>query len=200
MNDLALVVEALDFAARAHARQRRKDKAQTPYINHPLAVVRILACEAGISDPLLLAAAALHDTIEDTAVTRSLLLSRFGGGVTQLVEHVTDDKSLPPARRKALQIEHGPTLPHHARLLKIADKLANVRDLVLEPPHGWDDERRLAYVQWAQAVVSSIRGTHPALEEAFHKACDEAREAIACETALRAPGDDDGSPAPSCKP
>ena len=69
MADLATFVRAVDFAARKHRFQRRKDEDASPYINHPIAVAAVLATEAAISDPIILCAAVLHDTIEDTETT-----------------------------------------------------------------------------------------------------------------------------------
>jgi len=99
-------VKALAFASRKHSQQRRKDKDASPYINHPIALVSILAVEAGIHDPDVLCAALLHDTIEDTETSVEELVETFGGHVASLVQEVTDDKGLPKAERKLRQIEH----------------------------------------------------------------------------------------------
>jgi len=64
-----LILKACEFAAEKHRNQRRKDQARTPYINHPLAVARVLAEEGGVKDADILAAAILHDTLEDTQTT-----------------------------------------------------------------------------------------------------------------------------------
>jgi guanosine-3',5'-bis(diphosphate) 3'-pyrophosphohydrolase len=64
--DIALVIRAVEFAAQKHRMQRRKDSDASPYINHPIALMHVLCIDGGITEPAILAAAALHDTIEDT--------------------------------------------------------------------------------------------------------------------------------------
>jgi len=176
---LPRVIDAIFFAAQAHSGQRRKDPEQTPYINHPLALVRILAVEAGVDDPDVLCAAALHDYLEDCCggegqlsldEGRALLRGRFGEAVLALVEAVTDDKTLPKEQRKQLQIEHAALAPHGARLIKLADKIANLRDLRECPPAEWPLDRRRGYFDWAGEVVARIRGTHAVLETLFDRA------------------------------
>src|SRR5580704_6629910 len=99
-------VRALAFASRKHSQQRRKDADASPYINHPIALVSILAVEAGINDRDTLCAALLHDTIEDTDTSFDELVESFGAAVASLVQEVTDDKQLPSAERKSRQVEH----------------------------------------------------------------------------------------------
>ncbi|TWG94582.1 Guanosine polyphosphate pyrophosphohydrolases/synthetases [Luteimonas sp. J16] len=173
---LARVVDAIAFAAHAHRAQRRKDADATPYINHPVALVRILAVEAGIDDPDVLCAAALHDYLEDCCGRdgqpspeegRRQLRDRFGEAVLAYVEAVTDDKTLPKAERKRLQVEHARHAPHGARLVKLADKIANLRDLIEFPPADWPAYRRREYFEWAAEVVTQLKGTHQALENLF---------------------------------
>ena len=177
---LARVIDALAFAGEAHRNQRRKDADATPYINHPLALLRILAVEAGIDDADVLCAAALHDVLEDCCGPgrewtleegRALLRERFGPQVLAFVEAVTDDKSLPKDQRKRLQVEHAAHAPHGAKLVKLADKIANLRDIAATPPADWSVERRREYLAWASSVVDRLRGTHAVLEALF----DEAR-------------------------
>jgi GTP diphosphokinase / guanosine-3',5'-bis(diphosphate) 3'-diphosphatase len=137
MADLVTFVRAVDFAARKHRFQRRKDEDASPYINHPIAVANVLATAAVISDPVTLCAAVLHDTIEDTETTAAELEETFGAQITQIVLEVTDDKSLPKEVRKQLQIEHAPQLSRQAKTVKLADKICNLRDTLTQPPVGW---------------------------------------------------------------
>lgn len=127
-------VRALAFASRKHSQQRRKDADASPYINHPIALVSILAVEAGINDRDTLCAALLHDTIEDTDTSVEELVEAFGNPVDSLVQEVTDDKRLPKAERKLRQVEHAAHLSPKARALKLADKIANLRDVADSPP------------------------------------------------------------------
>lgn len=160
-------IRALDFAAKKHRTQRRKDSDQTPYINHPIAVARILRVEASVSDEVVLVAALLHDTVEDTRTTFEEIEQQFGKPVSEVVAEVTDDKSLPKAERKQRQIDHAAGLSDRAKLVKLADKTANLRDVVASPPEGWSAARIDDYIEWGKAVVDQIRGTHAKLESLF---------------------------------
>jgi guanosine-3',5'-bis(diphosphate) 3'-pyrophosphohydrolase len=166
----AALVDALAFAAGKHRDQRRKDAEASPYINHPIALARILAVEGGVADALTLSAAVLHDTIEDTQTSYEELAREFGRDVADVVLEVTDDKSLPKAERKQLQIDHAPRLSRAAKLVKLADKIANLRDVAEHPPAQWPPERRREYFDWAKRVVDGLRGTHERLEVAFDAA------------------------------
>ncbi len=137
-----------------------------PYINHPIACAAMLL-EAGIEDVTVLTAAILHDIVEDTEATDADLRARFGDTVADVVAEVTDDRSLPRAERKRLQVEHAGSLSHAARLVKLADKLFNTRDLLLDPPTGWSLDRIRAYFDWSKAVIDPMRGTNAALEAEF---------------------------------
>ena len=168
--DFDRLTDALAFAAHKHRDQRRKDQEASPYINHPIALVRLLSLEAGVQDPYVLIAALLHDTVEDTQTTPEELAERFGPLIRDLVLEVTDDKRLPKAERKRLQIEHAAHKSERARLVKLADKICNLRDMADSPPHDWDLERRRAYFDWAAAVIERMRGTHAGLEQIFDRA------------------------------
>lgn len=165
-----LLIKAISFAAEKHRNQRRKDAESSPYINHPIALANVLANEAGIEDEKVLVAAVLHDTIEDTETNERELASLFGEDVTAIVLEVTDDKALPKAERKRLQVEHAPTISRRAKLVKLADKICNVRDIAACPPADWSLQRRQEYFDWAKAVVDGLRGAHPTLERLFDEA------------------------------
>ena len=110
----------------------------------------------------------LHDTIEDTETTADELRALFGDQVASVVLEVTDDKSLDKAQRKQLQIEHAAHCSPQAKLVKLADKICNLRDLLTSPPADWSAERKQAYFDWAAAVVAGLRGVHPGLEAVFN--------------------------------
>lgn len=170
MTDFALIVKAAEFAARKHRDQRRKN-GDVPYVNHPLAVARSLAVEARITDPTVLAAALLHDTLEDTDTAFEELVREFGAAVAGVVREVTDDRRLPKAERKRQQVVHARELSPAARLVKLADKLDNLRDLQRRPPPTWDAARVAGYFVWAHAVVLALGPADPvlwaALQEVF---------------------------------
>lgn len=177
-SDVSLVVSAAAFAAEKHRNQRRKGVDASPYINHPIALAYVLASEAGIGDVPTIVAALLHDTVEDTDTTAEELREVFGGRVTAIVLEVTDDKSLPKADRKRLQIEHVPHLSTRAKLVKLADKICNLRDIRRAPPADWSLERRREYVDWARRVIDALRGTHYGLEALFDAEVSSLRQSL----------------------
>jgi (p)ppGpp synthase/HD superfamily hydrolase len=161
------ILRAADFAANAHRAQRDKGPAAGPYINHLIEVARLLA-EAGAPLPVIVAGL-LHDSIEDVGVTRAELVDTFGEEVAALVAEVTDDRSLPKAERKALQVANAARKSPGAKMIKLADKTSNLRRLVRTPP-GWEADRARAYFAWAREVVAGCRGVNTALEAAFEAA------------------------------
>ncbi|KAK2920425.1 guanosine-3',5'-bis(diphosphate) 3'-pyrophosphohydrolase MESH1 [Channa argus] len=164
-SDVVVLLETVNFAADKHRNQRRKDPDGTPYINHPIGVARILAHEGGITDINVLQAALLHDTVEDTDTSPAELEAKFGPTVARIVQEVTDDKSLAKQERKRQQVEHAPYCSREAKLVKLADKLYNLRDLNRCTPVGWTGERVQEYFVWACEVVKGLKGTNSALEE-----------------------------------
>ncbi|KAM4678491.1 guanosine-3',5'-bis(diphosphate) 3'-pyrophosphohydrolase MESH1 [Discoglossus pictus] len=168
-SDVALILEATNFAAEKHKKQRRKDIEKTPYINHPIGVARILSHEAGITDVAVLQAALLHDTVEDTNTSFQEIEEKFGQEVRGIVEEVTDDKTLSKMMRKQMQIEHAPHCSHKSKLVKLADKLYNLRDLNRGTPQGWTEQRVQEYFKWAAKVVNGLQGTSAVLEEKLNK-------------------------------
>jgi GTP diphosphokinase / guanosine-3',5'-bis(diphosphate) 3'-diphosphatase len=167
---MGLVLRAAQFAAVRHRRQRRKDHEATPYINHPLTLADILWREGRVRDARVLAAALLHDTVEDTRTTGAELVREFGPEVAGVVAEVTDNKRLRKHTRKRLQIEHAPGLSRRAKLVKLADKIANLRDMQVSPPAGWPLVHRREYFDWSKQVVDGLRGTNARLERAFDRA------------------------------
>ena len=171
MNEgLPLILQALEFASLKHRDQRRKDADASPYINHPIALANVLAGEGGVTDDVVLVAAILHDTLEDTQTTAAELREHFGEKIAEVVGEVTDDKKLLKEERKRLQIEHAASISREAKLVKLADKICNVRDVADHPPAKWDLARRREYFDWAKAVVDNMRGTHTELERRFDEA------------------------------
>jgi guanosine-3',5'-bis(diphosphate) 3'-pyrophosphohydrolase len=165
--NVGMLLAAIQFSAEKHREQRRKDVDASPYINHPIEVAALLANVAGVQDETILTAAVLHDTVEDTPTSPADLESTFGVAVRNLVQEVTDDKSLPKAERKRLQVEHALQLSRSAKLIKIADKISNIREVTETPPADWPLERRQEYLNWAERVVTGCRGVNSALESHF---------------------------------
>ncbi len=164
------VIAALKFSAKRHRDQRRKDQDASPYINHPIDVLHVLVCEAEVSNHSAILAAILHDTIEDTCTTQEELTDLVGPFAAAIVAEVSDDRTLPKVQRKRLQVEHAPHLSYPARLVKLADKICNLRDMAFSPPVDWSLERRIEYFDWSKEVVDGMRGTHEVLEALFDMA------------------------------
>jgi len=165
--DLTLIIRATAFAAEKHRNQRRKDAEASPYVNHPIALAKVLATEGHVTDVHALVAALLHDTIEDTETTAEEIRIAFGGSIMRIVLEVTDNKALPKAERKRFQIEHAPHLSPPAKLVKLADKICNLRDVSDCPPTDWSLERRREYFDWAKQVIDGLRGVNKKLEAIF---------------------------------
>jgi len=174
---LAKFTEAAYFAAQKHRGQTRKGNGD-PYINHPLEVVNLLTNIGNVEDFNVLIAAVLHDTIEDTGTTPEEITARFGGEVCGMVLELSDDKSLPKEKRKDLQIEHAPHLSHGAKLVKLADKISNIRDVAENPPPDWNMQRRRDYIEWGEKVVAGLRGTNLNLENHFDELVATARRML----------------------
>lgn len=176
-----LILQAFRFAAEKHNDQRRKDAKASPYINHLIGVAETLWSVADVRDVNLLVAAVLHDTIEDTDTTEEEIKIQFGEEVLSLVLEVTDDKNLPKEKRKQLQVEHAPHKSEKAKLLKIADKINNIRDIIKSPPESWSRERRQEYLLWSEKVVAGLRGVSPNLEYQYDELLMEGKRSLGVE-------------------
>jgi guanosine-3',5'-bis(diphosphate) 3'-pyrophosphohydrolase len=175
----SMITQLLDtalFAAQKHSGQRRKDAEASPYINHPLALAHLLATSGGVTDLAVLCAALLHDTVEDTETSFEELEQRFGPKITSIVREVTDDKSLAKQDRKRRQIEKAAGKSHEAKLVKLADKISNLGDILRSPPADWSDDRKLEYFEWAGQVIDGLRGTNAALEAEFDRLLAQGRK------------------------
>ncbi|KCV68089.1 hypothetical protein H696_05341 [Fonticula alba] len=165
---------AAEVAAFAHRGQTRKNRQAAPYINHPLNVAGILLREVGLledgdasrrpahEDAIL--AGILHDVVEDTDFTLDHIRLYFGDSVAKVVDEATSNTALSKSDRKLDQITSGPMKSYPGRLVKLADKVSNLRDLLLDQPRTWSAERVLAYFAWSHAVCAGMRGTHPRLD------------------------------------
>jgi len=169
VSDVVLLARAFDFACRSHTAQRRKGVAAEPYVNHLADVARRVAEATGGRDAGLVAAAILHDAIEDTPATYEELELAFGPDIAGLVAEVTDDKGLARQERKERQIADAPAKSARARMLKLADKASNLCAIVASPP-DWPVERKLEYADWAEWVAAGLRGVNEQLEREFDAA------------------------------
>lgn len=170
-----LIMKASVYAAEMHKHQRRKDGTDTPYINHCLNVGKYVNAhtKANFSDRTeIVTAAILHDVVEDTPATLDSILYKFGQNVKGFVEEVTDDKSLPKHIRKKLQVLNAGKKSYGAKMIKLADKLDNLKSFSNTIPEGWDVERVQGYFVWSWFVVNSIRGVSNSLAYELDKVFD----------------------------
>lgn len=151
---------ATSFAARAHRNQIRKDGV-TPYVSHPYRVTMTVRDVFGESDPVTLAAALLHDTIEDTTCDYDELLELFGKPVADCVALLTKDMRLiEPERERAYdaQLVEG---DWRSRLIKLADVYDNLHDLAQRTPIGLTEQ--VDRCKRAIAIVQEAGDTHPSI-------------------------------------
>jgi (p)ppGpp synthase/HD superfamily hydrolase len=191
VSDILLIARAWNFSTQRHVKQKRKGAAQEPYVNHLAEVAELVATATNGQDANLVAAAVLHDTVEDTDTNPTELNAVFNADIADLVSEVTDDKTLDKARRKQLQIEHAATKSMRAKILKLADKTSNLRSLANSPPADWSLQRRRDYVTWALQVAQGLRGVNPWLEAQFDAAVAQA-EAALLDVSIRFPPKKEG--------
>jgi (p)ppGpp synthase/HD superfamily hydrolase len=163
------ILAAARFASEKHSAQRRKGAAAEPYINHLIEVAQLIAGSSEQLDTNLVMAGFLHDTIEDTGTTAEELERAFGNDITTLVVEMTDDKSLPKEVRKSLQIENAPHRSIRAQVIKLADKISNLRSLLASPPATWSAERKREYFAWSRRVVDALSAPNPILKAEFDR-------------------------------
>ena len=176
--DSRILLDAIRFSADKHRNQRRKNEEASAYINHPIEVAEMLVSVGNVEDLDTVIAAILHDTIEDTDTTPEEIERLFGKDVLSMVLECTDDKTLPKATRKQLQIEHAPHISRGAKQVKIADKISNILDITHSPPVHWPLERKMEYLDWAEQVITGLRGANPNLEKYFDEVVRRARKKL----------------------
>lgn len=175
--ETSIIVRARAFARARHDGQTRKDAARTPYWVHLEEVAALVARFGGAED--VVAAAWLHDTVEDCPPTSlGEIEAAFGPRVSAIVAEVTDDKNLDPADRKRLQVVTARAKSPEAALVKLCDKISNVRSVGEAPPHDWPRARRIAYLDWAEEVVAGLRDLPDAALAAFRAVLDSARAEV----------------------
>jgi (p)ppGpp synthase/HD superfamily hydrolase len=187
MSDILLVTRAWNFSAQHHATQKRKGEAQEPYVNHLAEVAELVAEATRGQDANLVAAAVLHDTIEDTETSFAELRTTFNADIADLVAEVTDDKTLPKALRRQLQIENAAKKSRRAKILKLADKTSNLLSLAKSPPADWNLEERRDYLTFALDVAKGLRGANPWLETQFDTAAAQAEATLVQAPATHVP-------------
>jgi len=164
MNDIERIARAVQFAAEKHTRQRRKGASEAPYINHLATVAANVAAATSGADANLIIAAYLHDCVEDCGVKPPEIVAAFDEDVASLVVEVSDDKTKDKEVRKRLVIEHAPHKSARGKVLKLADLVANLSELLAQPAVNWSAERVQGYFDWASQVVDGLRSGSPAMD------------------------------------
>jgi guanosine-3',5'-bis(diphosphate) 3'-pyrophosphohydrolase len=167
------ILDAALFAAQKHTHQRRKGVDAEPYVNHLIEVAQLVANATTPAETEVVIAALLHDSIEDVGVTKQELVDTFGQAVADLVMEVTDDKTKPKSERKTLQVVSAPFKSPGAGLIKLADKISNLRAIKGSPPADWSPETKREYVAWASKVIEGLKSPNPILMGEFEKARTE---------------------------
>jgi (p)ppGpp synthase/HD superfamily hydrolase len=178
LSALRLVSESAELAARRHNGQQRKGRGSEPYINHLAEVANLLAAATDGADAKLVAAGWLHDAIEDTETTREELAQKFSERVASLVVEVTDDMTLPKSERRRLQVVDAPHKSPGAKLIKIADKISNIRARILPGPNKEERDDLLDYTAWAEQVAAGCRGGNAWLDKIFDETVAVARSTL----------------------
>jgi len=177
--DTLRLTRAFDFAACAHANQRRKGAAQEPYLNHLAEVACLVAEATDGADVDLMIGALLHDVVEDTARTRDDIARAFGEAVAGWVVENTDDMSLPKAERKRRRLEQAPHKSAAAKIIKIADVVSKLRAMAASPPAGWTAQWCLGYIEGCRELHAALAGASAPLDELFAVEADRAEASVA---------------------
>ncbi len=169
LTPLDTVLDALVFAADWHNGQRRKDALGSPVINHPIKVAQLLG-SCGISDATVLSAAVLHDVVNDTDATFEMLEARFGTEITTLVRELTQAKGLKRDQRRQELLDSSLKLSRSAALIRLADKICKLEDVIRSAPVGWSRQRRRDYSTWVRESTRSLRGRNARLDTRLDEA------------------------------
>ncbi len=156
--------KALLFASKAHSQQRRKSD-NSPYVEHLIEVMDLLANIGEIVDEDIIIAGILHDIIEDTKVTESELKINFGSRVSGIVLALTDDKTQPLANRRNWALKKLSSAPGSVKTIKLADACANASSI----PESWADKRLTEYFLWLDQFTLECRGANKALYNEYLK-------------------------------
>lgn len=174
------IERARELAIEKHGGMHLYDAARTPMLEHVTEVAALVEAQGGSSE--MIAAAWLHDVVEDTDVTLEQVGAWFGPTVRALVDGLTDPEEFaarPLAERKQLQAERIRSLSHDVKRIKLCDQLSNVERVLARPPSDWSPEKQFTYVEGARKIVLECRGLWPALDERFEAAYATARRRYA---------------------
>lgn len=171
-----MINKAITFATQAHKGQFRKGT-ERPFILHPLEVGEIVSTMT--EDEEIVCAAILHDTIEDCEhVTREIICQEFGERVAKLVQQESEDKSKTWMERKSHTIEKLKDASKEVRMICLADKLSNMRDINRDYPECgeelWNRFRMKDknIIGWYYKSIRDVLADFMQDEKAFHEYCE----------------------------
>jgi (p)ppGpp synthase/HD superfamily hydrolase len=159
------ILEAALFAAQAHKDQMREDMGD-PYLVH-LSEVAAMCASIEPLDPVLVAAAWLHDTLEYTDTKEIALREHFGEPVANLVADVSDPPGLKGKVRRQRQVDHTAKAGIRTKRLKLADRTSNVEEALNAVGDRFRARSGARYLKWSRRVVDVCRGAAPTLEARF---------------------------------
>ena len=174
-DEQALIERAETLARAAHAGMCRPNRARQPCVEH-LAEIASLVDQGGGSVEAV-AAAWLHDIVEDTELTLAEIRQHFGERIHVLVDGLTDPPdfaAMPLAERKPAQARRLSSRCSQTRLVKLADQYSNVRSVLIDPPLDWDEIKRHQYIQGAGGIARVCFGIAPWLDQKLHGLLAEA--------------------------
>ena len=173
INDVAQMAE--NFAITAHAGQFLRNVSKEPFIMHPRRVVALVKESGGTAEEI--AAAWLHDVVEDTKVTLDQIKEQFGGLIADMVDGLTDPPHFagnPNKIRKAWQAERVVKKSASVKRIKIADQTVNTQLMGFDPPVDYDVNARLEYIEGARLIALNCAGVDKNLDKVFNDAYQNA--------------------------
>ena len=162
------IEESRNLAIARHAGQCRPNHSREPKINHIEEVAQLVKESGGNQDEV--AAAWLHDIIEDTNTTIEEIDELFGLEIAQLVDGLTDPpefSSLPLDVRKHQQAQRLLSKSKGVRRVKLCDQISNVHSVINDPPLDWDNQKCLAYIEGAKKITDVCYGVSDYLDALF---------------------------------
>lgn len=148
-------LRALRFATVSHQGQFRRGQDRKPYITHPIGVKNLLK-EAGVTNKSVLAAALLHDTVEDCeGVSPNDVYRIFGEEICEMVMQLTDEQEMSRSERHRLQAEHIAWMNENSILVKMADRIYNLGDFTKEAKET-NKDKLVSYLEFAKNLQSAI--------------------------------------------
>lgn len=171
MRTSPLIEKARAFAARKHEGQTRRNLAKTTLFEHVSAVAELIERANGTDEEI--AAAYLHDTLEDTDTSAAEITREFGILIARIVVRLTDDRSMRRLKngpRKRAQAIRMISADVRARRIKVADQAVNLASIAVDRPEHWTYSDTKEYIEGAALVVAACGDVGPILRPVFEEA------------------------------